>query len=85
MEKSIIVVSFYIPQVVSILGISWILMFIASGVDYVPIWWTAVVANSLQGVHIFIAFGFNSRVRNLWKKSLMEGNIKNGIIPPSLK
>ncbi len=62
----------YILQVASILGISWILMFIASGIDYEPIWWFAVVVNSLQGVHVFFAFGFNSRARDLWKDLLRK-------------
>ncbi len=51
----------------SVLGICWVTMFIASAVDVEFIWWVAVITSSLQGVHVYIAFGFNASVRKMWK------------------
>ena len=55
-------------QVSSVLGFTWILMFIAGLVDTEFLWWIAATVNSLQGVHIFFAFGMNERVRQIWRK-----------------
>ncbi len=51
----------------SVLGICWIMMFIASAVDVEFIWWIAVIMSSLQGVHVFFSFGFNTSAREMWK------------------
>ncbi|XP_072023369.1 adhesion G protein-coupled receptor E1-like [Amphiura filiformis] len=53
-------------KVSSVLGLCWILMFVASAVDTDAIWWIAIIASSLQGVHIFISFGFSYQSRKLW-------------------
>ena len=44
-------------------------MFIASAVDVEVIWWITIVMSSLQGVHIFLSFGFNDKARQLWRES----------------
>ena len=44
-------------------------MFIASAADSGPIWWIAILASSLQGIHIFFSFGFNDKARLMWKNS----------------
>ena len=48
-------------------------MFLASAVDVEAIWWVAIIMSSLQGVHIFFAFGMNYRVRKLWRESSSDG------------
>ena len=42
-------------------------MFIASAADSGPIWWIAILASSLQGVHILFSFGLNENTRRMWK------------------
>ena len=44
-------------------------MFIASAADTDGMWWIAIMASSMQGMHIFVTFGFNKKVRNMWKNN----------------
>ena len=57
-------------QISSVMGITWVLIFLASVTDYLVIWWLACIVNSFQGVYVLFSFGLNARVRALWKSLL---------------
>ena len=50
------------------MGITWLFGIIPNFVDIEALWYAFTVANSFQGVHIFLAFGATGRARMLMKK-----------------
>ena len=58
-------------QISSIMGFSWLFGYVAGTVNIDALWYVFVVLNSLQGVFIFMSFGFNDRVREMARVALM--------------
>ncbi len=55
------------------IGATWVLAYLSILIpDNVIVTSIYVILNSLQGVFIFFAFGFTSRVRKLWKTKVKE-------------
>ena len=72
-DAEILICCFYLSfKISSVLGLSWILMFIASAADIEVLWWIATITSSLQGVHVFLSFGFNDKTRQMWKEKINE-------------
>ncbi|XP_064632625.1 adhesion G protein-coupled receptor L4-like [Lineus longissimus] len=50
-----------------LMGFTWIFGFIGTFTDNVVMWYLFVILNSLQGVFIGLAFGFNKRIFVMWR------------------
>ena len=65
--------SLFSPQLSTVIGVTWILAYLhmllpnSDVVSYIY-----VILNSLQGFFIFLAFGFNGRVRAMWQDKYYE-------------
>jgi G protein-coupled receptor Mth (Methuselah protein) len=49
------------------MGLNWTIGYVAGTVNIDGLWYVFVVMNSLQGVFIFVSFGFSGRVRGMLK------------------
>ena len=52
-------------KLASWMGLSWLFGIIPNFWDFDSLWYVFALANALQGVHIFLAFGISGRVRGL--------------------
>ncbi|XP_022082584.1 adhesion G-protein coupled receptor G6-like [Acanthaster planci] len=57
-------------KVSCVMGFTWLFGCLGSFVDHQAIWYLFIILNSLQGVFIFVSFGCNLRIRNLWREKL---------------
>nr|XP_054769945.1 latrophilin receptor-like protein A [Lytechinus pictus] len=53
-----------------LLGFGWTFGFIASFANSATVWTIFILTSSLQGIFVFIFFGANQRVRDLWRKKV---------------
>ncbi|XP_041465905.1 uncharacterized protein LOC121416476 [Lytechinus variegatus] len=53
-----------------VMGFTWILVFICEYANVPELWYLFTAVNSLQGVFILLAFGYNKRIITLWKVKL---------------
>lgn len=53
-----------------VLGLTWIVGFVASFTNIQFLWYVFIILTSLQGVFIFLAFTVNSQIWDMWKKRL---------------
>nr|XP_054757863.1 uncharacterized protein LOC129263978 [Lytechinus pictus] len=53
-----------------VMGFTWILAFICEYANVPELWYLFTAVNSLQGVFILLAFGYNKRIITLWKVKL---------------
>ncbi|XP_054748419.2 uncharacterized protein LOC129254001 isoform X1 [Lytechinus pictus] len=53
-----------------LLGFGWSFGFIASFTDSAAVWTIFILTSSLQGIFVFIFFGANQRVRDLWRNKV---------------
>nr|XP_054748418.1 uncharacterized protein LOC129254000 [Lytechinus pictus] len=53
-----------------LLGFGWTFGFIASFANSATVWTIFILTSSLQGIFVFIFFGANQRVRDLWRKKI---------------
>ena len=54
------------------MGISWLFGIVPNFLDIEALWYVFGVANAFQGVHIFAAFGFSGKARELMKRGREE-------------
>ncbi|XP_031572058.1 adhesion G protein-coupled receptor E3-like [Actinia tenebrosa] len=59
-------------KMTSVIGVSWILGYLASSQSTAFLWYPYVVLNSLQGFLIFISYVLNRRVLKMYKAILLE-------------
>ncbi|XP_041481956.1 uncharacterized protein LOC121429110 [Lytechinus variegatus] len=57
-------------KICSVMGLTWLLVFIKGFVDNIWLSYFFVVVNSLQGVYILITFGRSRKINTLWKEKL---------------
>ncbi|XP_030832138.1 probable G-protein coupled receptor Mth-like 1 [Strongylocentrotus purpuratus] len=53
-----------------VMGFTWILAFVCEYANIPELWYIFTAINSLQGVFILLAFGFNKRIIAMWKEKL---------------
>ena len=61
-------------KITSWMGISWIFGIVPNIMDMDELWYLFAVANALQGVQIFLAFGLSKRARDLMHNTSTEGD-----------
>ncbi|XP_074652994.1 uncharacterized protein LOC141907292 [Tubulanus polymorphus] len=61
-----------IGRVSIVLGLTWIVGFVAIAVDHLIVWFIFDVINSMQGVFIAVAFACNKRVLSLFKQRFQK-------------
>ncbi|XP_072022264.1 probable G-protein coupled receptor Mth-like 1 [Amphiura filiformis] len=64
-------------KISSVMGFTWALGFIEGATDVKAYSWIFVIINSMQGIFIFMAFGFNHRIRCLLKAKLSKSDTKS--------
>ncbi|XP_022110632.1 uncharacterized protein LOC110990104 [Acanthaster planci] len=57
-------------KISGVMGFTWIFGCLANRINHEVLWYLFVVLNSLQGVFIFLSFGCNRRIRDLWREKL---------------
>ena len=60
-------------KLASWMGLSWLFGIIPNFWDFDSLWYVFALANALQGVHIFLAFGISGKVRGL-RRDVTESN-----------
>ncbi|XP_072022380.1 uncharacterized protein [Amphiura filiformis] len=63
-------------KISSVMGFTWALGFIEGATDVEAYSWIFVIINSMQGIFIFMAFGFNHRIRSLLRAKLSKLDTK---------
>ena len=61
-------------KLASWMGLSWLFGIIPNFWDFDSLWYVFALANALQGVHIFLAFGISGKVRGL-RRDVTESNV----------
>ncbi|XP_072042957.1 uncharacterized protein [Amphiura filiformis] len=72
-------------KIATLMGLVWILGFIAAFTDITVMWWIFVLVCSTQGCFIFIFFALNRRVRRMWRIKFENRPIKSAIQLNSIK
>ncbi|XP_038046653.1 uncharacterized protein LOC119720859 [Patiria miniata] len=57
-------------KISAVMGFTWVFGCLANRINHVVLWYLFVILNSLQGVFIFLSFGWNRRIRALWREKL---------------
>ncbi len=55
-------------QIATLMGFTWIFAFAAAFSGVVALWYIYIIINSLQGLYIFFAFTFKTKIGLLWLK-----------------